>query len=808
MRRTGAVLVLVLAALLVAGAAHAHAIDRYSSFMQLDLKADLVALASFHMAGKPAMADVKILKVYRAGPLQGGRTKPEVGEVLKVHVGSRAEMVFGKKGGVSLLCAEYRQRATEPAETSWSAYEADYALMSQSVADFEEGKPLALCGFELSEAILAECFVAHTLLDPWHREKLDGELRAKADAAIKAQYGEATPSLLFADERLPLLKEWLEGNNGLLALSAAVDAYEIADQGMPASPLTQPRFLNKDVKTRLKRLGLTAFKSPSREMQSAGLAVLERIGFPPEALPVLRNIVAAAPSEYPTVVYQEAHRYLGQCPGVDTSDLKLLVKALADPSRLDLDPFVAEAIPPLLYQCNGALPALLSEIAELLGAKRARARSAALTLVSAANHPEAYRLLARCDWAHEPRAASVLRQWIDPSSLEFMYALITGPIPTRLPNGARVRELDSLVAVATRFPELAGEIRKRLAVHVSYDPKDIDSWTAEFIALAKLGEGRPMKQLLMVPPSHFSGLTDSLVEAIPSVPKHSEAEKTLRLFLTQSVRVRQGVQWGSFNDPCALVMAAASRDFGAVLLTDEEREALIGTVPMQGDRVPTMLAALLVMPKGTVRDLWLASLSAHLTSAACKDNEIRDVLAFLRAKPEAALCELVSALPGSSLSMELGRAQAKAALNAEKGASAMKDVAERVEGASEEEFAEFLASDEALLLLQTSDCRFLLQRMIKSLDDPKTDFARRTRLVSRLTNCCDGMTDQIAMHGQYDLQRQKVAARWKAWRAANEKLLRWDAASKSFKGGADGAPAAAQTANAAQDKPSGTPPQK
>lgn len=278
----------------------AHAIDRQTSFLLLDQAADLVAAVEVRETTLAA-ATVEILSVFRA-PADAA---PKPGETLSMRM-----PVLGIDAGryVSGVAFCFATRGSK----GWSVVSGPYMGSVRTRAEYDADGKLDFLGLLATPAQVRDALIQHPRLDPAMCAKLTGDSLAAARTALGLSAADPLPHTPLTDMRFPVHRDWMASGNPLLVVSALVDAYEIADALASRVGTTALRPLPGDVLEGLEATAAAGIASSNRHVQSAALAVFERVGFRRCPLPALLAIAATKPGDHIPIVRCEAHRFLGE----------------------------------------------------------------------------------------------------------------------------------------------------------------------------------------------------------------------------------------------------------------------------------------------------------------------------------------------------------------------------------------------------------------------------------------------------------------------------------------------------------------
>lgn len=310
--------VLVLATL-GASSALAHAVERDTSFFQLDVQSALVAAVEIHEGGI-ASARATVRAVFRAPTERAPSVGDEVTLSLPPFQIDSGTFVRGV-----VFCFAQRSRR------GWTVVTGPHMGTVRTPAQYAEDGLLDFLGLKVGEREIREAMSRHVELAPSHLEQLHGDLREVALPLVTTADGKRRFTPL-ADQRMGVLAAWVGTGNRLLALSALVDAFELADEARPLDSLSPSRVLMPGVLERMEALAIRALASENWHIQSSALAVLERVGFENCPVELVDALCKRKHGEHLAIVRCEAHRFLPRCKGFGEAHLKLLVDALADPT--------------------------------------------------------------------------------------------------------------------------------------------------------------------------------------------------------------------------------------------------------------------------------------------------------------------------------------------------------------------------------------------------------------------------------------------------------------------------------------------
>jgi len=303
----------------------AHAIDRQTSFFLLDQAADMVAAVEVQESSF-SEAKVRVIEVFRA-PV-GHEPKPGDELTLKLSVRDIDGGRFLK--GVA-LCFATRSRS------GWSVVSGPYMGSVRTLEDFTKDGKLNFLRVYITSQQVRDAITLHPQLAPAMCGRLGGDALVKARTALGLSESDPLPHIPLTGQRFETHKMWLDSGNPLLAVSALVDAYEIAD-GLASKPGTlELRKLPFPERTALDEVAIRGIASPDWHVQSAALAVFERIGFEHCPLPPLMAMASAKYGEHLPIVRCEAQKFLGLKADLGNGVIALLVKNLLDDTLRDLE---------------------------------------------------------------------------------------------------------------------------------------------------------------------------------------------------------------------------------------------------------------------------------------------------------------------------------------------------------------------------------------------------------------------------------------------------------------------------------------
>lgn len=299
-KRAAAPLIALAAVLGITAPLSAHAIDRQTSFLLLDQAADLVAAVEVRDTTL-STATVEVLRVFRA-PADAA---PKPGETLSLRM-----PVLGIDAGryVSGVAFCFATKGSK----GWSVVSGPYMGSVRTRAEYDADGKLDFLGLLASPEQVRDALIQHPRLDPSLCPRLTGDSLAAARTALGLSATDPLPHTPLTDMRFPVHRDWIASGNPLLVVSALVDAYEIADALASRVGTTSLRPLPGDVVESLEATAAAGIASTNRHIQSAALAVFERVGFRQCPPPVLLAIAATKPGEHIPIVRCEAHRFLGE----------------------------------------------------------------------------------------------------------------------------------------------------------------------------------------------------------------------------------------------------------------------------------------------------------------------------------------------------------------------------------------------------------------------------------------------------------------------------------------------------------------
>ncbi len=723
----------LIAVLACPGAAFAHSIERNTSFMRLDLDADAVLAVEVKRPfslNKGALLEV--LDVFRA---------PK--DIVKGAVLETADRIRGVNDGTygEGVCFAFLKRHNG----AWYTVMGNYLSHTRKRADVDADHQYNFLGSLVTAKQIQDALDAHKELAPAHAR------------FVKAGAQPADTPL--ADERPPVYRRWLASGNPLLGVSALVDAYEIADEAKPLFG-GNPRPLPQDFIDELSAVAVDGLKHDNQWVQSAALAILERVGVPQDAHDALSRIARLKPGEHLTIVRQETYRYFGTVPKLAESDLQLLMTGLLDPSLADpVNDFAAEGVRNAAKRPEN-VPALVATLKLMFMEKDAASQLAAARAAQSIGTDEAYTLLFEAlTSARTPAIRDEyvrrLAGWANKLNLNNLCALVDQDRAESYLGSDATLALDSLIAVGG---DAAKSYVSKLSVERKEDPQILGT-------MAALGSQASLVRLLeLVVRDGEMRAMDYGVMALERFPKTTglDAATLQALYTTLDKASNTG-----FRQELLEVWLRRKDEF--------ERQEDIGLVMVKAQATVEALVFL----RAIDGEMPLNALERCITEGAAERRAT--AIEYAERIGLVALLPAIRAVEaGDEWLLAYRRASALAHLDKDDRGSALAAFFHNVPLGLyiETPFGRSPLEDS----LNRPECLPLIRRLIEEgivapERDPLGRASSATRLLSRLTGHYDGYAAALGLDAR---AVARVKKRWQEWYDVSKDKLVWDASLGRF----------------------------
>ncbi len=485
---------LVVFSVLFLNSLFAHSLEASLSFFQLHARADvLLAVQVQKPITSEQGAELIIKEVYQNNTEQ----KLQVSELL---ITADRKVFFSEKNyqaqSISFAFLAYEQG-------EWRTILAPYLSYTSSPESYRQDQKLNFMGQYVSKAMILSALMEQSLFVP---QKLLDQLKKTTRDKLAAE--KLSPFMIpLGDERCDIYRRWLRSDNPLLAISALVDAYEVANEGFEVLPGMGQRILPEWLLRELSELAVLGLESSHQWLHSAALAIFERTEVPSAARLGLLKLCAYDVDQHFQIVRQEACRALGALPNLQQHDLSILIKALDDDSlRNKEEDYPVEGIK-LAAQSAAYADWFFQKSKDLLSSKEWYEREAGLRICMALKQDRSYQVLFQA-WQEEAEGEMkelmfvALSNWASIHNISVLMDILKTSAQKKILPLHASKAFSNLVALGKQalqqgntevYQQIITFFQELLALRKEMKPQD----NSEVLAgLARLGHDDALLQLL------------------------------------------------------------------------------------------------------------------------------------------------------------------------------------------------------------------------------------------------------------------------------------------------------------------------